>query len=455
MAGKDGASGGRAALFAANRARAMGRAGPRIWFDLSTSIQLAGLPPVGITRVEARYATELALRMPKLVGYCRYDAGLGIYRPVEAKTVGDALDLERRVEKPKPKRRGRIRQAGRDLERWFRLGRRRLLRKLLGALPERTATVATVPFRPGDLLILGGATWEKQDLEQLRALSARGVLLAFICYDLVPLKFPQFHLAQSAANFGRFAELIVREAALVLCISEATQRDLEAFASEQGRRLRDARVIALGHSLAPPSTERPLDLPPAVVPGNYVLYVSTIQIRKNHRLLCDVWRRMAEDGKPVPYLVFAGIIGWLVEDVIARIEADPLLASRIVILSRATDAELSWLYRSSLFTVYPSIYEGWGLPISESLAHGKVCIASDSSSMPEAGQGLAIHLDPGDLPGWHREIRALTDDSARRAALEAEIRARYRPLDWSVAGETFAREIGAFLEAQSNPRAAE
>lgn len=432
-------------------------AGPRIWFDLTTSIQLSGLPPVGISRVEGRYAGDLARRLPGRVGFCRFDPAMGRYRPVEPKAAQSAIHLERRVESPgRPKRRGPIRQAGREFERWFRQGRRRLLRGVFRVLPGLAAAlISTIPFRRGDLLILGGATWEKHDLAQLRRLTREvGVSLVCICYDLVPVKFPEFHIPESVANFQRFMEFVVREAALVLCISEATRRDLEAFAADHGCHPRDARVVALGHSLAPPSPEPPLGLPPSVVPGSYVLYVSTIQVRKNHRLLYQLWRRMAERGESLPHLLFVGVVGWLVEDLLAQIERDELLRDRIVILSRTTDAELSWLYGNALFTVYPSFYEGWGLPISESLMHGKACIASNSASMPEAGQGLAIHLDPLDLPGWHREVRALIDDSARREALEAEIRARYRPLDWTSAGASFAREIAAFLEPQSRETAA-
>jgi glycosyltransferase involved in cell wall biosynthesis len=153
---------------------------------------------------------------------------------------------------------------------------------------------------------------------------------------------------------------------------------------------------------------------------------------------------MAERGERPPYLVFAGLVGWLVADLLALIENDPLLKGRIVMLTRATDAELSWLYRNALFTVYPSFYEGWGLPISESLAQGKACIASNSSAMPEAGQGLAIHLDPQDFAAWYREIRSLIEDRPRLAALEAEIKRRYRRLDWSEAAERFAAELARF-----------
>lgn len=289
-------------------------------------------------------------------------------------------------------------------------------------------------------------------MAQLRELRDRvGVSLVFLCYDLVPIKFPHFYLPEAVVDFERFAEFIAREASLVLCISEATRRDLEAFAAGKQLTLRQVRVIRLGHNLSPPSPAPPIDLPSRVKPGGYVLYVSTIQVRKNHQMLYQIWRRFAErrDGGDLPYLVFVGIHGWLVDDLMSMIGRDPLVASRIVILSRTTDAELAWLYRNCLFTVYPSLYEGWGLPISESLAHGKICIASDNSSMPEAGEGLALHLDPLDFAAWYREIESLIDDPDRRAAMEAAIAAGYRPHDWAKAGASFAREVADYAATRS------
>jgi glycosyltransferase involved in cell wall biosynthesis len=65
-----------------------------------------------------------------------------------------------------------------------------------------------------------------------------------------------------------------------------------------------------------------------------------------------------------------------------------------------SDAELRWLYQNCRFTVYPSHYEGWGLPVAESLAHGKFCLASSASSLPEIAPGLLDLEDPIDLPAW-------------------------------------------------------
>jgi glycosyltransferase involved in cell wall biosynthesis len=124
---------------------------------------------------------------------------------------------------------------------------------------------------------------------------------------------------------------------------------------------------------------------------------------------------------------------------------DPLVRDSIVLLQGASDGELSWLYRNCLWTLYPSLYEGWGLPVSESLAHGKFCLASDSSSLPEAGQGLARHLDPLDFRAWDAAIRELLSSPAIVAEAEQRIRQSYRPMTWQQSAEQLASHLSELL----------
>jgi glycosyltransferase involved in cell wall biosynthesis len=83
-----------------------------------------------------------------------------------------------------------------------------------------------------------------------------------------------------------------------------------------------------------------------------------------------------------------------------------------------------------LFTIFPSLYEGWGLPVTESLAHGKPCLVARTTSLPEAGGALARYFDPDNLHEAVDAVRTLIGDRAGIAAWEAEIRARFRPTPW-------------------------
>ncbi|MDT8349839.1 glycosyltransferase, partial [Roseomonas mucosa] len=93
----------------------------------------------------------------------------------------------------------------------------------------------------------------------------------------------------------------------------------------------------------------------------------------------------------------AGRVGWLVADLMQQLENAEWLGGKIRLVRDPSDEELLALYRGCRFTLFPSLFEGWGLPVSESLALGRPCIASNRTSLPEAGGALARYFDPDDL----------------------------------------------------------
>ena len=175
-------------------------------------------------------------------------------------------------------------------------------------------------------------------------------------------------------------------------------------------------------------------LPPA---GSYALIVSTIEARKNHLLLFRVWRRMLEEmpRDRVPTLVFAGRVGWLVDDLIRQIANTSNLDGKLMLIENPTDAELLALYEGCMFTMFPSFFEGWGLPVTESLALGKPCLTSDRTSLPEAGGTLARRFDPDNLHDAYRAIREVIDDPAALAQWEAQVRREFQPVSWSATAD--------------------
>jgi glycosyltransferase involved in cell wall biosynthesis len=173
--------------------------------------------------------------------------------------------------------------------------------------------------------------------------------------------------------------------------------------------------------------------------GDYVLYVSTFETRKNHRMLLQVWKELHRTrGEACPLLVIVGMFGWGVNDLWAEMQASEVWsAGRIVLLHHVSDALLAHLYRGCAFTVFPSVYEGWGLAATESLAYGKLAITSDAPALREATQGLCPSIHPFDYPRWLAEISHWIDDRRARAEAESRIRANYRPRHW----RDFARDL--------------
>jgi len=113
------------------------------------------------------------------------------------------------------------------------------------------------------------------------------------------------------------------------------------------------------------------------------------------------------------------------------LEASDYLNGKIILLRSLSDADLQQAYRSCLFTVFPSLSEGWGLPIAESLARGKFCVASNHTSIPEAGGDLIDYFDPLNEDDALAKIERPLIDPNYLAAREAQLRAEYRPRTWA------------------------
>jgi glycosyltransferase involved in cell wall biosynthesis len=133
----------------------------------------------------------------------------------------------------------------------------------------------------------------------------------------------------------------------------------------------------------------------------------------------------------------------MVADLLAELANSDYLGGKVVLLEHPDDAELAALYRGCLFTVFPSLYEGWGLPVSESLAFGKPCLASAATAVPEAGGELARYFDPESVPDALRALRSVLDDPAALPAWEAEVRARFRPTPWSETARAIVEVLSA------------
>jgi glycosyltransferase involved in cell wall biosynthesis len=285
----------------------------------------------------------------------------------------------------------------------------------------------------GDILLALGAPWSHPDYAKLiRGLHGRGLRFALLVYDLIPIRRPEWCDRGLVQLFGQRFGTLLPLCDFVFAISRATAIDVEKFARENKIAL-PGPVLPLPIGTGFGSQQSLPSGRPILPAGTYVLFVSTIEARKNHALLFRVWRRLLEEmpAEHVPTLVFAGRIGWLVDDLMRQIANTEYLDGKLVVIEDPTDADLAGLYRGCLFTLFPSYYEGWGLPVTESLAFGKPCIIANRTSLPEAGGRLARSFDPDNLHDAYHVIRQTIEDRPGLAQWEAEIRREFRPVPWS------------------------
>jgi len=174
--------------------------------------------------------------------------------------------------------------------------------------------------------------------------------------------------------------------------------------------------------------------------------VGTIEARKNHILVVRTWRELLRSGVSLPKLVFAGKWGWKIDELFDEVSGLRSEGDHLRIIEGPTDSELAALYHGALFTVFPSKYEGWGLPVRESLFYGRVCIAAHNSSIIEASDGLADEFESGSQSDLARLVLKYLDPG-KRSEREAEIESKFEVTGWD---KTWS-EIRAVLQRETPP----
>ncbi|HUR80091.1 MAG TPA: glycosyltransferase family 1 protein [Thermoanaerobaculia bacterium] len=242
-------------------------------------------------------------------------------------------------------------------------------------------------------------------------------------HDLTYKRFPELLQKETLENLDRQMQREVAMADAIVCVSESTRRDLLRYYDAD-----PSRVHAILSGLGTPAVAEPID----GLPSRYILFVSTIEPRKNLGTLIDAWERIrgSYDGA----LVVVGKVGWKSESLVPR-----LRGKGIVHLDYVPAAQLATIYERAEAFVFPSIYEGFGFPLLEAMARGVPSLAARSSSLPEIGGDAALYFEPTDADALTAQLRRVLHDPALRAELAKRGRAQAARFLWSDAAEkTFA-----------------
>jgi len=285
-------------------------------------------------------------------------------------------------------------------------------------------------FQKGDIVLLAGRAWDNSDsMTTLEgAKTNRGVKLAYVVYDLIPIYQQHTFGLGLTERYSQYLFRILKNADYLFPISESSHRDILKYASEVGiTRPPVIKTVRLGDDI--PGDE--VAKPPAFIkdPTSFTMCVGTIEARKNHTEIYYAYKLAASKGMELPDMYIIGKPGWLTEDIIYFMQYDVDVKDKIVILHNVSDGELAWMYKRALFTVFPSQYEGWGLPIAESLALGTPCIASNTSSMVEISPDYADYISPfdtGELMNRMAYYAKPKNSESRRRVIEKG----YKPHSW-------------------------
>ncbi len=258
-------------------------------------------------------------------------------------------------------------------------------------------------------------------------------------HDLTYKRFPELLQNETLANLERHMSRELVQADAVICVSESTRQDLLRYYPIDPRR---AVTVLSGVSVPPLAAATP---PPAgaleELPKRYLLFVSTIEPRKNLTVLLDAFEDLKRRGRYDGSLVVVGKIGWKSESIVPR-----LRGRDVVHLDYLEPSQLAAVYSGAELFVFPSIYEGFGFPLLEAMAFGVPTIAANSSSLPEVGADAALYFEPNDARTLASLIERVTNDPALRAQLIARGHARVASLRWDRAA---AETLGVLRRAAS------
>ena len=354
--------------------------------DLTRLVSRLGRGPMtGVDRVEWAYLQRLLTSPAPVWGLVRSKAGFVLLdrtgvAGLSALVLGDwalpQADLLSRLTNRHDPLRARAETAVRQLA----VARAPRLKRLLRRLPAGTG-----------YLNVGHAHLTDRSL---RALHAAGLHIAVLVHDTIPLDYPQFTRPGVVAVFARKLAAVSAHADLVIHTTRDAHRRSEAHFTRLGR-VPAGLVAPLG---VPTPQPQPADLPPGLdlsVP--YFVTLGTIEPRKNHALLLDVW-----DRGPAARLLIVGTRGWADPALFARIAATP----GVEVWSGLTDGAVATVLQNAQALLAPSLAEGFGLPVIEAAALGLPVIATDLAVTRDLLGDYAVYLDPTDSYSWLETMAA-------------------------------------------------
>jgi glycosyltransferase involved in cell wall biosynthesis len=372
---------------------------PARLLDLSRIVSRAGRMPTGIDRVELAYLKAFLAETVTVFGLIRTAWGFvlldrqgcnALLERLEGRTPWGKVDRLSSWRRNLPEARQR---AEADLRR---LAIARCLPFRLHHMLRRKLPQGTSYVNVGHTNLTGHVLQSVTD--------ALGGPVAVMIHDTIPLDFPQF---QRVGSVERFRDLLVqvrRYASLILCNSEQTRRDTIRHMSAWGN-VPQTLVAGLGVEVPIPDPHAPF---PAGYDSDrpYFVTIGTIEPRKNHIILLDIWTDLAATLPPaqIPQLLICGGRGWNNADVFHRLDSDPMIGRHVFELSGLSDSQISSLLRNARGALFPSHAEGFGLPPAEALAQGVQVICNDLGIYHEILSDYPVYASVQDRYLWRKEI---------------------------------------------------
>jgi glycosyltransferase involved in cell wall biosynthesis len=283
--------------------------------------------------------------------------------------------------------------------------------------------------------------WELQrtQVDLLHAMAFAGPILSHVpmvvtIYDLSFLRFPEAFRPFNRWYLSQFTKLSARRARRLIAISESTRRDVVRYFGVPEDQV-DVVYCGVDPWFRPLEAEQQERFRRAyALPDKYILFLGTLEPRKNLDRLVSAYSHWCRAESGVPPLVIAGARGWYYQTVLDLVRTLGL-EDMVVLLGYVPQQDLPSLYSSAQMFVYPSLFEGFGLPVLEAMAAGVPVITSNVSSLPEVAGDAGVLVDPTDVEGLAAAIGSLWRDPDRRRSLSSAGIEQASRFSWSDAAQ--------------------
>ena len=289
---------------------------------------------------------------------------------------------------------------------------------------------SAIEFQSNDNLLFLGGSWVKPTLLKTltKVKEKLNIKVTHFIHDVSPITVPHVHKKDSKDIILPWLKEVSDITDQYITNSEFSKSELIKVLNQNDLNLKDVKVIRLADEIMTKKASEPK----AKISKPFLLFVSSFEPRKNHYLIYQAIKILKQKypDEQLPQVLFVGSKGWNSDHLRHFLLNDPELKNNLRWLTNISDNELTWLYQNCLFTLYPSLYEGWGMPVAESLAHGKVCIASDAASIPEIGKDITIYHNPYDADDLSFKIHNFIENPVNLNQRELAIKNQYKITSW-------------------------
>jgi len=282
---------------------------------------------------------------------------------------------------------------------------------------------------------------------------AGGVRIAVSMYDLIPIITPHLVVPNSEIFYVNWLSLALNYADLFIVNSAAVRDELAGMCQQIGIPAPRTLVVPLGCEMReirpePHGNARIRQMISKIAQSRqYILMVGTVEVRKNHAYVLDAFeKQLFSDGLS---LVIAGRRGWKNDELLSRIDNSKQLGKQLFFIEDASDEELDVLYQHALFLAFPSLLEGFGLPIVEALQRGLPVLASNTPVSREVGGAWCDYFDLKDPGSLCRIVRHYRDDRDAYTSKREEV-GKYQPMTWDQSAELYSEALNA-LRSKAEP----